>query len=95
MKCVSVDIGSTQPVDGPDPVHMDRGNLEWIDRQIRMRRRHQYREVKRDHDLEENALKETIECKMFKARLRPQICMLRKKMAPYKPCLECKVSVQV
>lgn len=89
MKCVSVDINFTQPVDSPNT---DTGNLEWIDRQIRMRRRHHYREFKRDHALEENALKETIECKIFKARLRPQICMLRKNMAPYKPCLECKAS---
>lgn len=88
------DVDLTRPAGTGDPLHLDTGSLEWIDRQIRMQRRHRYREAKRDHRLEEDALKETIECKVFKARLRPQVCMLRKKMFPYKPCQECKSLVQ-
>lgn len=77
----------------PDALNTNMGNLEWLDRQIRMRWLHKYQEVKRDHRLETQALKNTIYCKTYKARLRPQVCMLRKRLFPYKPCLDCKSGV--
>lgn len=73
-------IELNQGMNSPDPISADTGELEWIDRQIRMRRRYRYREIMRDRTLEEQALEGTISCGTLKARLRSQACMLRKKM---------------
>lgn len=73
----------------------DIDRLNWLDRQLKKQRRHGYQEIKRDIRLEEIALRKTIECKTFTARLRPQACMLRKRIIPDQPCLECKLSANL
>ncbi len=93
MEKLSTDGDLAQPMGAGDLCPSDSGRLDGLDYQIRMQKRYRYKDIKRNHDLEEKALKNTIECKTFKARLSPQVCMLRKMMYPYKACLDCKSSV--
>lgn len=93
MKNGSTETGLIQRVKG-DFTYEDIDRPGWLDRQLKKQRRHGYQEVKRDIRLEEIALRKTVECKTFTARLRPQACMLRKQIIRDQTCLECNFPVQ-
>lgn len=76
----------------PQEVHVLPGDFEWLDYEITMRGRYKNQELKRNPVLEEEALAKTVICKAFSARIRLEVCILRKKTAgaPYKRCVECR-----
>lgn len=89
MKDSTTGTTITGRTSGEDLSAMDPGRLEFLDYRARMEHLHRYRRIERNQRLEEKALEKTIECKTFRTRLLPQVCMLRKQLFPYKPCLEC------
>ena len=89
MTNVNVECELSEPADLRDLT----GSLEWLDRQVRKRRRRGYQDIKRDQRLEDEALRKAIECKPFKALVPPEICRLRAKMFPCRTCPACKSSV--
>ncbi|MFH1148366.1 MAG: hypothetical protein V1736_11770 [Pseudomonadota bacterium] len=90
MRTVSSDAGFGQLAYAQGPG----STLEWIDHQARMRWKRQYQEIKRNALAEEDALKQTIECRVFKARILAGTCDSRKGKHSCAPCLKCRMAVK-
>ncbi|MEW6327614.1 MAG: hypothetical protein AB1487_08480 [Thermodesulfobacteriota bacterium] len=65
-------------------------NIGLSDYIIKMKKAYRYRDIPRQMEMEEERLKKTEWCETFKARIAPQVCMLRRKYDTAGYCNKCK-----
>jgi len=65
-------------------------NVGLSDHIIKMKKAYRYRDIPRHIEMEEERLKKTEWCETFKARIAPQVCMLRRKYDTAGYCNKCR-----
>ncbi|MDQ7838048.1 MAG: hypothetical protein RDU59_06105 [Thermodesulfobacteriota bacterium] len=65
-------------------------NIGLSDHVIKMKKVYRYRDIPRHIEMEEEKLKKTEWCETFKARIAPQVCMLRREYDTAGYCNKCK-----
>lgn len=64
-------------------------NIGLSDHIIKMKKIYRYRDIPRHLEMEEEKLKKMEWCETFKARIAPQVCMLRRKYDTAGYCNKC------
>lgn len=64
-------------------------SIELSDYTAKMKKVYRYRDIPRSVDLEEEKLKKMQWCEPFKAKIAPQVCMLRRKYDTAGYCSNC------
>ncbi len=73
-----------------DPAVDQTDSVELSDYITKMKKMYRYRDIPRRVEMEEEKLKKTEWCEPFKAKIAPQVCMLRRKYDTAGYCNRCK-----
>lgn len=70
-------------------------NIELSDYTAKMKKMYRYRDIPRSMDLEEEKLRKAQWCEAFKAKIAPQVCLLRRKYDTAGYCSNCRGARQL